>query len=129
MPLVSRTRATLRRAEFGFFGVFVYTRVHTPRRWGEPLSAAVFVLDDLDSRPLRTSCWIVGTDEPSWSELGVNGHGRGRVAHQAEGQWYGAKALVGNLVSRTAGHPAGRPDPRARRRSSRRRCPAAPSGR
>ena len=41
MPLVSLTRATLRRAEFGFFGVVVYTRVHTPRRCGEPLSAGV----------------------------------------------------------------------------------------
>src|SRR6266545_4840591 len=30
--LVSRTRATLRSAEFGFLGVVVYTRVHTPRR-------------------------------------------------------------------------------------------------
>ena len=28
--LVSRTRATLRSAEFGFFGVVVYTRVQTP---------------------------------------------------------------------------------------------------
>src|SRR5918996_5614851 len=34
MPLVRRTRATLRRAELGFFGVAVYTRVQTPRRWG-----------------------------------------------------------------------------------------------
>src|SRR3954453_2905312 len=34
MPLVSRTRATFRSAEFGFLGVVVYTRVHTPRRWG-----------------------------------------------------------------------------------------------
>src|SRR6266513_2908487 len=32
MPLVRRTRATFRRAEFGFFGVIVYTRVQTPRR-------------------------------------------------------------------------------------------------
>ena len=32
--LVSRTRQTLRRAELGFFGVVVYTRTHTPRRWG-----------------------------------------------------------------------------------------------
>ena len=61
MPLVRRTRATLRSAEFGFFGVVVYTRVQTPRRWGEPLSAGVFVLSGLVSRPLRTSCWIVGT--------------------------------------------------------------------
>lgn len=30
-PLVKRTRATLRNAEFGFLGVVVYTRVHTPR--------------------------------------------------------------------------------------------------
>jgi hypothetical protein len=30
-PLVRRTLATLRSAEFGFFGVVVYTRVHTPR--------------------------------------------------------------------------------------------------
>src|SRR5947209_7472934 len=65
MPLVSRTRATLRSAEFGFFGVVVYTRVHTPRRWGLPLSAGVLVLPTLSSRPLRTSCWIVGTASPS----------------------------------------------------------------
>ena len=32
MSLDSRTRATLRSAEFGFLGVVVYTRVHTPRR-------------------------------------------------------------------------------------------------
>src|SRR5256714_4292025 len=62
--LVSRTRATLRSAEFGFLGVVVYTRVHTPRRWGLPLSAGVLVLPTLSSRPLRTSCWIVGTDSP-----------------------------------------------------------------
>src|SRR4051812_29859814 len=66
MPLVSRTRATLRRAELGFLGVVVYTRVHTPRRWGLPLSAGVLVLPTLSSRPLRTSCWIVGTASPSF---------------------------------------------------------------
>src|SRR4029078_9729554 len=61
MPEVSRTRATLRSAEWGFFGVCVKTRVHTPRRWGEPFSAGVFDFSGLVSRPLRTSCWIVGT--------------------------------------------------------------------
>src|SRR3954466_12695742 len=70
MPLVRRTRATLRSAEFGFFGVFVYTRVQTPRRWGAPFRAAVFVLVDFDSRPLRTSCWIVGTDVLTRCERG-----------------------------------------------------------
>src|SRR5207302_9923426 len=60
-PLDRRTRATLRRAEFGFFGVVVYTRVHTPRRWGEPLSAGVLFFDTLSWRPLRTSWLIVRT--------------------------------------------------------------------
>src|SRR5215475_3234432 len=59
-PLVRRTRATFRSAEFGFFGVVVYTRVHTPRRCGLPLSAGVLVLLVFAWRPLRTSCWIVG---------------------------------------------------------------------
>src|SRR5437763_1157874 len=59
--LVSRTRATLRSAEFGFLGVVVYTRVHTPRRCGLPFSAGVLVLLVFAWRPLRTSCWIVGT--------------------------------------------------------------------
>ena len=36
MPFVSRTRATLRSAEFGFFGVIVETRVQTPRFCGAP---------------------------------------------------------------------------------------------
>src|SRR5205823_9059999 len=65
MPLVSFTRATLRSAEFGFLGVVVYTRVHTPRRCGLPLSAAVFCLATLSWRRLRTSCWIVGIDRLS----------------------------------------------------------------
>src|SRR6266576_6666955 len=64
-----RTRATLRRAEFGFLGVVVYTRVQTPRRCG----AATFFLRPLPDfrpgvasflvfgvRPLRISCDVVG---------------------------------------------------------------------
>src|SRR5271155_3018494 len=64
-----RTRAPFRSAELGFFGVVVYTRVHTPRRWG----AATFFLRPLPdfrpgvasfflgaSRPLRTSWEVVG---------------------------------------------------------------------
>src|SRR5215213_2119579 len=69
IPFVRRTRATLRSAEFGFFGVVVYTRVHTPRRCG----AAVFFLRPLPDfrpgvaiflglgeRPLRISWLVVG---------------------------------------------------------------------
>src|SRR3954451_3385272 len=69
IPLVSRTRATLRRAEFGFFGVVVYTRVQTPRRWGAATrrlrprpdfrpGVATFFFGAL--RPLRTSWEVVG---------------------------------------------------------------------
>src|SRR3954447_22619242 len=69
IPFVSRTRATLRSAEFGFLGVTVYTRVHTPRRWGaatrrlRPLpdfSPGVASFLDGALRPLRTSWLVVG---------------------------------------------------------------------
>src|SRR5215813_5048041 len=40
-------------------------RVQTPRRCGLPLSAGVLFLATLSCRPLRTSCWIVGTASPS----------------------------------------------------------------
>src|SRR6185312_6578820 len=82
MSLLSRTRATFRSAEFGFLGVVVYTRVHTPRRWGLPLSAGVLVLPTLSSRPLRTSCWIVGTASPC-SLLLLLLSSRGGAAHGA----------------------------------------------
>src|SRR6202047_2464299 len=58
-PLVNRTRATLRNAEFGFFGVCVYTRVHTPRFCGEPCSAGLAVLYRGRLRPSRTY-WLEG---------------------------------------------------------------------
>src|SRR5215510_14171234 len=64
---VSRTRATLRHAEFGFFGVCVYTRMHTPRFSGQPINAGDFVLLMTSSRPIRTSCENVGTVFPLFS--------------------------------------------------------------
>ena len=63
MPLVNRTRATLRRAEFGFLGVCVYTRVQTPRFCGDALRAGVFARLVLLSRPLRTS-WLIVAMKP-----------------------------------------------------------------
>src|SRR5215831_10813717 len=65
MPLVRRTRATFRSAEFGFFGVCVNTRTHTPRFCGLFCSAGLFVFVRTLSRPLRTNWLIVGTDTPS----------------------------------------------------------------
>src|SRR5918992_4366359 len=66
MPFTSLTRAILRNAEFGFFGVVVETRVHTPRRWGEPWSAGVAVFSFLNFRSLRTSWFVVGTVAPAF---------------------------------------------------------------
>src|SRR5262249_20900910 len=54
IPLVSRTLATFRRAEFGFFGVEVNTRTQTPRFCGLPWSAGLSVFDFRFSRPTRT---------------------------------------------------------------------------
>src|SRR5579864_8766620 len=65
IPFVSRTRATLRSAEFGFLGVWVKTRTHTPRFCGLFCSAGLFVFVRTFSRPLRTNWLIVGTGTPS----------------------------------------------------------------
>src|SRR5580698_8681421 len=97
-PLVSRTRATFRSAEFGFLGVIVLTWVQTPRRCGLPATskvrlgrsgwpglgpvettrnAGVFTFFCCFSRPLRTSWLIVGTD------LLVAGASRTRHTHES----------------------------------------------
>src|SRR6266571_2366622 len=70
MAFVSRTRATLRSAEFGFFGVCVYTRMHTPRFSGQPASAGDFVFIRTASRPILTSCENVGTVFPQLERMG-----------------------------------------------------------
>src|SRR5258708_6097068 len=62
IPLVRRTRATFRKAELGFLGVVVYTRVHTPRRCGQACNAGLAVLYRVGRRPLRTNCMKVGTN-------------------------------------------------------------------
>src|SRR5580698_7912146 len=67
IEFVKRTRATLRSAEFGFFGVCVYTRMHTPRFSGQPASAGDFVFIRTASRPILTSCENVGTVVPLFS--------------------------------------------------------------
>jgi len=61
-PLVSLTRATFRRAEFGFFGVIVHTRVQVPRLCGQLLRAGVLLFFLISFRPLRTSWFMVGIE-------------------------------------------------------------------
>src|SRR5438876_6344054 len=70
IPFVSRTRAILRSAEFGFLGVIVDTRVQTPRFCGAPWSAGVLVFSRLVSRPLRISWLTVGMN-PFWEQIVV----------------------------------------------------------
>src|SRR5215213_6674965 len=59
-PVDSRTRATFRSAEFGFFGVIVLTTVQTPRFCGQPCMAGCFGLDRCGTRGFFTSWLIVG---------------------------------------------------------------------
>src|SRR5256885_15803164 len=66
IPVVSRTRATLRRAELGFLGVWVYTRTQTPRLCGEPRNAGALDFDLAALRPRRTNCWMVGKRFSEW---------------------------------------------------------------
>src|SRR5947199_6239207 len=60
IPLLSRTRATLRSAEFGFLGVIVLTTVQTPRFCGQPCMAGCFGLDRCGTRGVRINWLIVG---------------------------------------------------------------------
>jgi hypothetical protein len=53
-------------AEFGFLGVVVYTRVHTPRFCGLLSSAGTVLLSTFRIRGLRTS-WFVVAMGPSLS--------------------------------------------------------------
>jgi hypothetical protein len=59
-PLVRRIFATLRSAEFGFFGVVVYTRVQTPRFCGFCSSAGTLLRFTGAWRGLRISWFTVG---------------------------------------------------------------------
>ena len=64
ITLVNRTRATFRSAEYGFLGVEVYTRVQTPRFWGQLFNAGLDVFQAGGFRPIRTSWLKVGTHLP-----------------------------------------------------------------
>jgi hypothetical protein len=57
-PLVNLTRHTLRNAEFGFFGVVVYTRVQTPLFWGLDCNAGTSLLAILRFLGFRTN-WLI----------------------------------------------------------------------
>src|SRR5436305_13762951 len=101
-PFVSRTRATLRSAEFGFLGVCVITRVQTPRFCGAPASAGVFTFALAVTRPLRTSWLTVGTEPPIYPFAHNNGR-RGPLALPT------GRAMVADTRSaRKRGKPLGK---------------------
>src|SRR5215208_5015891 len=101
MPLVKRTRAILRSAEFGFFGVIVRTWRQTPRFCGAPgmgtrrwrrlfqflRIAGALIFEILARRPWRTSWLIVGTKRLPLSVywLGARQDGRNRSLAEPHG--------------------------------------------
>jgi hypothetical protein len=66
---VSLTLATFLKAEFGFFGVTVYTLVHTPRFCGHCLKAGALVFIFTLFLFLLTSWLIVGKLLPPLKNL------------------------------------------------------------
>src|SRR5438046_3175700 len=82
-PFVRRTFATLRRAELGFLGVVVYTRVQTPRRNGFDLSDGDFSFLITSRRLRRTSWLIVGMNE-CWTSAPVSSSETGDTKTPAE---------------------------------------------
>jgi hypothetical protein len=60
IPLVNRTRAIFRRAEFGFLGVVVVTFVHTPRLNGDGYLVGWFI-KELNPRLSATAFGFVVT--------------------------------------------------------------------
>ena len=79
IPFVSRTRATFLKAELGFFGVEMKTRIHTPRFWGHPCKAGLSVFMLIFFRPFRTSWLIVGnlvSSAKSFKSLKITMQGR-----------------------------------------------------
>src|SRR5882762_3523372 len=113
-PLVRRTLATLRSAEFGFFGVVVYTLVHTPRRCGQPFSAGLLLFARASSRGLRTNWLIVGI-----SDLCEAFHSSRAVVHGSMRR--PASTFSGRSIS-SSPRDSARPRPRQQETP----CPVAP---
>src|SRR5215213_9856151 len=104
MPFVSRTRATLRSAEFGFFGVWVNTRTQTPRFCGLSCNAGLLVFVTTFERPFRTSWLIVGTVEPL--QRTVKPHAK-NVKRRTTARMHCQRIVAPGLGSRVSGPAPG----------------------
>src|SRR5690348_11025113 len=110
MPLVRRTRAIFRSAEFGFLGVIVRTWRQTPRFCGAPgigtcrwrrlfqflRIAGALILAILARRPWRTSWLIVGT-KTLLPKLGLTGWAPVGRARQVLGEVHGPRGHEGGV--------------------------------
>src|SRR4029453_4684159 len=105
MLLVTRARAPFPSAEFGFLGVEVKTRTHTPRFWGDPWSAGLSVFDLSFSRPIRTS-WLTVGNRPPRSKRGPC---RGTVFNATFRVYARAESAVKGLKQRALGYVPGVP--------------------
>jgi len=92
MPVVKRTFATLRIAEFGFLGVRVITCTHTPRRKGFSLSAGAFDLARTVRLGFLTSWLIVGI---------LMGYKILRIKNGRKGKWFLPTMWQDNLKKNT----------------------------
>src|SRR6516162_11850949 len=112
LPLVRRTRATFRKAELGFLGVVVYTRVHTPRFCGQASIAGTLLRATCHLRGLRMSWFIVGIVTTSSNETTARRlcHAGAVVSHY--------QVLTHLLWERAAAHSAQRSLPGAFLRST-----------
>jgi hypothetical protein len=105
--LVKRTRATLRKAEFGFFGVVVLTTVHTPRFCGDgylegrrlsvfspTARAGTLDFDFFDFLPCLTNWLNVGINTPPF----VFSQKAARVADHRKSIIAGFQAFVQRFI-------------------------------
>ncbi len=74
MPLLRRTRAILRKAEFGFFGVVVLTFTHTPRLNGEEYATGRFFFELNPNANAGDFVFALVRDRPErmiWLNVGI----------------------------------------------------------
>src|SRR3982751_147270 len=108
LPLESRTRATFRSAELGFFGVIVLTWRQTPRLNGQASSTGDLVLYTWGRRGFWASWLVVGVSRWFRSPRPVS---RDRPGVNPSGVALGAACVAVTLAV-----PDGGPTDRARSR-------------
>src|SRR5947209_3114753 len=102
MLLESRTRATFRRAEFGFLGVMILTCKQTPFFWGQPCRAGCLGRLCCCTRGLRTSWLMVGIAYVFPSSPAAGPAVPFGERQRDQGRGFGGRGQEGEAVSRDA---------------------------